>query len=257
MIKREKNKFDEYVNMLIESKSNFRIISNRNNKEIYSDNGIILMKFGNSNLKGFDEKSIKLLMGMYRKVLNNVNQYLENNSHKINKIEPKNIKVKTINRTIFSDIKINDFFWQIDLNSAYWQMAYKLGYINKSLYNQYVSDKSTKLHKQISLAFLNKSIECEYYVSGKMINKIECLCDSNKQVYQNIINQTRNVIADTCEHIDYKIIAQNIDAIYIDKQLLDKAQEYLDKHNILYKKSLCVKVDENKYSNAGEVKNMF
>ena len=52
------------------------------------------------------------------------------------------------NKEYWDTIPDNTFFYNIDLSSAYWQIAFRLGYLDKRMFDRYMLDDQYKKVKR-------------------------------------------------------------------------------------------------------------
>lgn len=149
------------------------------------------------------------------------------------------------NYKVWKKMPIGLEFYLVDLNSAYWQMAYKLGYINKSLFLKYLDDDKYKEAKRYCISFLAR-VDYMQYHDGREVDKIECNVDCLIQVYENIRNALYLAISDakstTTEWLEF-----NIDAVTVKKEDVHLIANSFDNMKLLYKIKKCIKIADYEY----------
>jgi len=159
---------------------------------------------------------------------------------------------KNKNYQLYSDLKENQIFWNIDLSSAYFQIAYRLGYINQKFFDKYIGQNKYKSVKRLCISFLGRANKMVYNQNG---SKHEISCDNRilRQVYANIRNELYCIIKNISEHTEY--IEYNIDGITIlpaDKKLV---KDYFSSLGLTFVSTMCTKISDSQYKHGTQIKN--
>jgi hypothetical protein len=194
-------------------------------------------------------KQFNSFLGAFTKSL--YNQIRKNNDLLLLSIEFKGVS-RDKNRANWNKIKKKEIFYNVDLSSAYWQMAYKLNYISKSFYQNYIFRDEYKEAKRYCISFLSRDNHMVYY-DNREINVIQCDTSVLEAVYTNIRNNLYNTIDELKKSTD-RWIDYNIDGISVCKNDLEKVSSILDNQNLLYKVNECIKIDNNEYYQKGKIR---
>lgn len=152
---------------------------------------------------------------------------------------------KDKNQKLWKEMKIGQFFYNIDLNSAYWQMAHKLGYIDDELFERYLNAEDFKSLKRLCISFLARQNKKNYYHNDVQYT---IYCDNSAliQVYTNIRNSCYEII-DECNS-SVSVLAYNIDSVYVLPEDVSKIRSILEENHYKYKFTLCQKVSATHYA---------
>ena len=196
-------------------------------------------------------KEAKKLMKLVRA---SVTRYLKKNNYIVAPVK-KEYPVVFTNRFFWDSIPPNTEFYIIDAKHAYWRIAYLLGYISKKTYDKYADNNDLKTAKNISLAILNSTIKCEYFISDEKITEIECDISLYRQVYDNIRYFSYNMCGKLRNDLDNACFAYRTDGVFLLKPGLHKAKKIFEENNLLYKIEKYTKIDNKSYANEdGELK---
>jgi hypothetical protein len=146
---------------------------------------------------------------------------------------------------VWREMKIGQFFYNVDLNSAYWQMAHKLGYIDAELFQRYLNADDFKSLKRLCISFLARQNKKNYYYNDIQYT---IYCDNNAliQVYTNIRNSCYEII-DQC-NTSVPVLAYNIDSVYVLPEHLKTIKSILEGNEYKYKFTLCQKISHTHYA---------
>jgi hypothetical protein len=145
-----------------------------------------------------------------------------------------------------------EIFYNIDLSSAYWQMAYRLNYISKKLYENYIFKDEYKEAKRYCVSFLSRENEMQYF-DGREINRVSCDISVLKHIYENIRHELYNTIEEI-KNLSNNWINYNIDGISVPKKSLKIVCDYFDANNLIYKINECIKIDSDEYYQKGKIR---
>jgi hypothetical protein len=146
------------------------------------------------------------------------------------------------NYDAWSQLKVGEKYFVIDLNSAYWQMAHQLGYISKKLYLSYIDKDEYKEAKRYCISFLARTNHMMYF-DGRSIERIDCNVDCMVKVYDNI----RNGLYTSIDKAKSKVanwIEYNIDAVCVFEKDVPIISYAFDEMKFNYKIKEYVKTDE-------------
>lgn len=194
--------------------------------------------------KNLSRQQFAAFLGMFKRNL--LMQFRKNDSLYLLKIKFDKIS-REKNYDVWNRMKIGDEFYVMDLNSAYWQMAYKLGYISKTIFLKYLDDDKYKEAKRYCISFLGRSNYMLYH-DGRKINKVVCNVDCLVSVYDNIRNSLYKAINDAKERVE-DWLDYNIDAVSVMQKDVHIIAQAFDEMNLLYKIKKCIKTDEFEYMN--------
>jgi len=188
-------------------------------------------------------------LGLFTKTL--YNEIKQNDSLLLLKIE-FNGSSRDKNRSSWDSIKSKTTFYNLDLSSAYWQMAYRLGYISKKLFDQYIYNDDYKQAKRYCISFLARENEMNY-LDGREIDKIVCDISCLNNIYMNIRHELYSVINMIKDQFD-DWIEYNIDGISVVESDLEKAINLMNQQGLIYKVNQCLKIDKNEYYFKGKIR---
>jgi hypothetical protein len=157
------------------------------------------------------------------------------------------------NEYAWKKIKSKEIFYNVDLSSAYWQMAYKLGYINKKIFDKYMPLDDYKEAKRYCISFLARD-NMMHYLDGRETKVIKCDMGVLYQVYENVRHELYNLIDELKNHVKYWV-EYNIDGLTISEKYLEKTTSKLDELGLIYKVNDCMKIDKYTYIQKGKIRN--
>ena len=213
-----------------QNKGSRRNLYDKNNKLIATTIPTTTINIGNLNKQKF-----LAFIGLFNKTLYNI--FISNPSLYDQRILFKGVSRRK-NEKQWNLMKNGEIFYNVDLDSAYWQILYKLGYIERSFFEQYRLKEDYKQIKRLCVSFLSRKNSKTYYYDG-VLTKIYCDNNVLQTVYQNIRNTLYNIINEVCQETSY--IAYNIDSVYIKPSDMKKLKEVFDKYDLDYKFTLCQK----------------
>lgn len=154
------------------------------------------------------------------------------------------------NYLVWDSLKAGHYFYNVDLSSAYWQIAFKLGYIPKSLFDSFLHVDSYKESKRYCISFLGRSSRAIYRVSnndlGIIYHTVSCDTRPLKRVYDNIRNHLYSCIQGSIFGIgDY--VEYNIDGVSVLAKDLDLVRSRFKGLGLCYKITECRKLSDYEY----------
>jgi hypothetical protein len=180
------------------------------------------------------------------------NQFRKNPSLYDLKVEWNGIS-RSKNENTWNKIKSKETFYNVDLTSAYWQIAFKLGYINKTMFEKYLFLDEYKEAKRYCVSFLARTNSMTYF-DNREVDFVTCETSALYQVYENVRHELYNCIDEVKKHV--KIwIEYNIDGISVSEKYLKKTTTKLDSMGLLYKVNPCVKIDKKTYVAKTKIRN--
>ena len=180
-------------------------------------------------------------------------QFLKNDALFTLSISPV-IPARAKNQDIWSEVKVGEYFYCVDINSAYWQVAFMLGYIKEPFYHKYLRCDEYKQAKRYCISFLARQNKSTYISNGCVTNHITCDTSLYRVVYENIRHKLYNLVNEMIEAVDNKQIQYNVDAVYVLSENLSTVQNVLKNNNLLHKIIECRKVGENEYTYKGKTR---
>jgi len=198
---------------------------------------------------GISSRQFNAFLGAFTKSLYN---QIKKNSNLLNlKIDFDGVS-RDKSHESWNLIQDKEVFYNVDLSSAYWQMAYRLNYISKKLYDNYMFKDEYKEAKRYCVSFLSRENEMQYF-DNREINIVVCDTSILKQIYENIRHELYNTVENikqTTEHwLNY-----NIDGISIPAKDLKNVCDFLDQQNLIYKINECIKIDSFEYYQKGKIR---
>lgn len=224
------------------------ILDNKGKEKTVCKSLLCVNKINNDSIGNITIKSFMLFLAEFKINLNK--NLIKNNKLWNLHIDYENSKQKT-NIHKWNDLEIGSYFYCIDFKSAYWQMAYKLGYIDERIYNQYINLDDYKSAKRLCFSFLSRSVKGIFH--NKKFNDtgknlvIDCDNSFYRNIYGNVRNLLNNLLLDMVNLTDGNYLYYNTDGIYITKEYIDIIKNYLKNEKILYKMTLCKKINEKQY----------
>lgn len=167
---------------------------------------------------------------------------------------------RDIHINAWESLKEGDLFYNVDLKNAYWQVCYKLGYIDSYLYMKYLNQDEYKKAKRYCISFLARSNKMSYnYPTLGYSYEIKCETGVLNMVYTNIRNELYNYISYAMEELvgENSWIEYNIDGVsVIGKDNVEKVKAKFSELGLIFKTSLCVKINEYDYNQGGRIKSL-
>lgn len=221
-------------------------------KTLISNNEICGFLSVENNLplsENIDSKKFYTFLGSFTK-----NLYLQikkNQSLLMLKVDFNGLS-RAKNHKSWSKLKSKNKFYNLDLSSAYWQMAYRLGYISKRMFDQYIDNDDYKQAKRYCISFLARDNHM-LYLDNRPIDRIECDTECLKLIYKNI----RHELYRTIDLIKSEIpdwIEYNIDGISVHEKDLKSCISIIEKLGLKYKLNECLKIDKLEYYFKGKIR---
>jgi len=163
-----------------------------------------------------------------------------------------NGSVRKKNTEVFEAIPNNTWFYAIDINSAYWQALFKLGYISKDYFNDYMKIDEYKVAKRLCVSFMARHSAIEY-ISEKGSHKITCDNSVMIKVYANVRNYLQNIIQEVVDIVP-EVIEYNIDAVTVRTNYVDAALSVFTNYGLDVKINGYVKTGSNEYRHGNQMK---
>ena len=144
----------------------------------------------------------------------------------------------------WEEMKVGQYFYNVDLSSAYWQMAHRLKYISTKMFNTYMDADSYKQAKRYCISFLARGNKMTYYKKGG-IQEIQCDTSILRRAYDNIRHELYNTIQGAIQGKNY--MEYNIDGVTINADDLKNVLAYFKSEGLRFKVTQCQKVSETQY----------
>jgi hypothetical protein len=158
------------------------------------------------------------------------------------------------NFKLWSDLKDNIIFYNIDLKSAYWQICNQLGYIDKKFFDDYMFNDEYKQAKRLCISFLARKNIMTYYSQKRKAYSVQCDITPLKTCYNNIRNQLYTCVSNAVSLCN-NVIEYNIDGVYVLAEDVDKVRKAFDEMNLIYKITKCVKLNEYEFMYGSKLRN--
>lgn len=157
------------------------------------------------------------------------------------------------NDELWDTMPAGRYFYNVDFKKAYWQIAYKLGYIDHTLYSEYIDNDLFKPAMRYCFSFLARQ---NYMVYHTPRTKVQITCDTSvlNKVYENVRHQLYIEVAKAKEGCT-GIVEWNIDGVSVLAKDLDTVCKKIAASGLKYKVTECRKIDEYTYSSGDKVKN--
>ena len=210
-------------------------------------------KISELDLGGIKNRQFISFLGTFTK--NIYNQFAENP-----KLYDKQIKFlgntsKFKNLDVWRELNEGDVFFNIDFKNAYWQTLRRLGYIDAKFYSRYVLQDEYKKAKRYCVSFLGRSNKVVYHYPegcGLPYGDYEISCDTSvlRNVYMNVRNEIYNSIYYAMSELESmdNVLGFNTDGIYVvDRKSLDIVKSKLMEMGIIFKSSICKKINDYEY----------
>jgi hypothetical protein len=170
-----------------------------------------------------------------------------NEKCKMELVDSVSIK-KHRNRDKWDSIKDGSSFYLIDMVSCYWQMAYKLGYIDKALFDRFMYNDDYKQAKRLCFTLLKKNtVLAEYCIGSDVVNSVVCDSTIANNVFFNIRNMSSVYINELVGLLGNEYLFFNVDGIAVcDDKYIDVSNYFKDK-DIKVSVYRCTKTVDNKY----------
>jgi hypothetical protein len=157
-------------------------------------------------------------------------------------------------RANFLALPVGEFFYNIDLSSAYWQVAYRLNYISEKTFNKYMASKKHKTAKRFCVSFLARTNKKIYTDPKGNKSTIECDISVLRTVYSNIRKELYKLVQEGLNGKE-TYLEYNIDGMTVLQEDLSEIADFFDSQNLIYKTTLCRKVNDRQYSYGSEIRN--
>lgn len=253
------DKFNQYLNAYIQSKSSFTIVSYGATKKIvYGNNSFIFSgvkgekKPQGMHLISLVKKDIDSLVSGNPEILNTVPKIPSKKPH-LTHINYKNCRWYGTGVEILS----------IDVNHCYWRTAYLLGYIKEETYLKGIEKDEYKEGRLIAIGTLGKILTVRKYENGLQVK--EYIDDTDYLLYGrffwHIISKIYIMLQELISELKEDFLMFLTDCIFIDPSKRDLAISIMEKHGYSTKEYLCAftNVDNNKLNwitDKGEEKQM-
>jgi hypothetical protein len=203
-------------------------------------------------LDNVTQKEFVQLLAMFQK---NVNKSLLTNDKLFWLSVPYSGYSKAKNKQNWANMPISQAFYSFDISNAYWQFAYRLGYISRSLYEDYAYMDNFKTAKRYCVTFLARNKKMAYTDSKGL--KYDIICDSKvyDRVYTNIRNSIYQSVADIREGLEDGWIEFNTDGISVLPEYADEVKQRFKKLGLEFKITLCRKISDYQYQSGSKTKN--
>lgn len=205
---------------------------------------------GSVDLEKLNKRQFASFLGMFNR---NLYKRLREQSGLLEqKITFKGLS-RSKNNKLYASLPAGSLFYNIDLSSAYWQIAHKLGYISTSIFEKYQNEARYKSVKRLCISFLARPNKMTYHFPDGLVNVIHCDTSCLKQVYDNIRNELYRIINTISDELNY--VEYNIDGISVLPEDKSKVKEYFKSEGLLYKTTICIKINEHQYRFGNRTKN--
>ena len=215
------------------------------------------------DLGGINGRQFSSFLGVFTKNLHK--QFESNPSLYDKKITFIGSNKKAYFKSVWDDVEVGDYFFDVDIKNAYWQALRKLGYIDSRLYNRYLEQDEYKKAKRFCVSFLKRTNKVNYYYpmverpqskSDYGVYTINCDNTLYSKIFANVCNEVYNTIYYAMKDVDSdKIISYNTDnVVVIGKENVDKIKRAFNKFGYLYKNSICKKISESEYTRGGKIR---
>jgi len=156
--------------------------------------------------------------------ISKVSQHVKGKKFSFKRLKKDNIVYHSYSK--LRDGKLEDVY-EVDINNAYWMAAYKLGVIDKKLYDEGLKvDKITRLASLGSLA-KNPTV---ILFDGRKEKFIRDKPSSTSYIWFTICNEIAEVMSEVRDFIDKDFIFYWVDGVFIKKRdnikLVQKILEY-------------------------------
>lgn len=243
-----------YIKSLSNQKRDFVIDEKRNVQALIYRGKFSLITKNKNNIDDKDSTINKNeIINLFAQVAKSVNRYILKNDFNVEQIENYHTANQT-NKKRFSELKIGDVFYYIDVNHCFWRISYKMGYISKNLYNNVLKKPELKIYRNMALACIIAPRRRKYFVRGELLIEIAEDKTLYKRIYNNIRFLAYNLMGDMAEYVGNDFIAYKTDGIMVVKNSLETIKEILTENDLFYKVFECVKIDEKHYKMGNEEK---
>jgi hypothetical protein len=245
--------YSERVGVQMENKNGFKEQVHGSRKKLYVYDRLIASTSPNSylDLGGITKGQFSSFLGQFNKKL--YSQFAKNPELLNQKIDFYGT-ARHRNTKTWDNTPIGTFFYNIDLKSAYWQMSYRLGYIDQTMYDQYISLDDYKTAKRFCISFLARPNKMVYHAKDGTKYEIQCDTEVLKRVYSNIRNELYKIIQTSLkgsnEYIEY-----NVDGVAVPSKLVPMVKEYLYNEGLKFKTTFCQKINDKQFSCGKKIKN--
>jgi len=146
------------------------------------------------------------------------------------------------NIQLWDKLEVGSYFYNIDLSSAYWQVAYRLGYIDPTMFEKYLRNDDFKQAKRYCISFLARRNFMTYE------NDVKITCDTSflVRVYDNIRQELYKII-ETAVNQAETYLEYNIDGISVMADKVDVVKKCFKDEGLLFKITQCRVMPDNRY----------
>jgi hypothetical protein len=152
------------------------------------------------------------------------------------------------NRDNWDKLTTGDTFYLIDMVSCYWQMAYKLGYIDKELFDRFMYNDEYKQAKRLCFTLLKKNVIVgEQFKGDVVINNY--ICDSSliNDIFFNVRNISSVYISELVGLINKDYLFFNVDGIAVTQNRYQEVSKFFKDNDIKVSVNICSKTVNNNY----------
>jgi len=273
LVTSNKKEFDSCLAALVRNKLSFSFEQSRGKIMLYNKTNL---------LKGYDifsdskkKKVVKdnlsediltqgQVISFFGMVQKYVNSFISSNDYYIPKLKRLDHYGVFYNRDLFGSLNNGDYFWAVDIDNSYWQGMYKLGILNRSVYDKYYRLHNIyKRIKAMSIGFCSSERKRKYYKDGKIL-----LDDSGNEyqikedkwqwnvVFENVRTWSYNTIFDCVRSLGGRqnVLKYNVDCICFLAKDKQDALLYFRGLGLDFKLILCRKLSDKYYSYDDEIK---
>lgn len=244
MLTLEKKDFKDYVKNLRTTNTKFIIDSKRTvSSLIMGGKYFALLKNKNHTAKNENKREMLTLMSQVSK---NVTKFIINNGYTVERIPQRHPSLDT-NRIKYSEMKVGDEFFYVDISHCFWRIAYLKKYITPKLYENTLKKPELKTFRNMSLACIVASRKREYVENGITVLEITEERGVFKTLYDNIRFICYNTMGDLAREVPNHFVAYRTDGIMVTKPALKKVKDSLKESGFDYTVISCLKLDDDYY----------
>jgi hypothetical protein len=245
--------YSERVVTQVENQNGFKEQVHGSRKKLYVYDRLVASTTPSSylDLGGIDKRQFSSFLGHFNKKL-----YSQFSKHP--ELLDKEVKfygtARHRNIKTWNAMPVGTYFYNIDLKSAYWQMAYRLGYIDQSMFDNYIDLDDYKTAKRFCISFLARPNKMVYHTKQGQKYEIHCNTDVLKRVYTNIRNELYRLIQ-TSLNGNETYIEYNVDGVAVPSKLVPMVKEFFAKEGLRYKTTFCQKINDKQFTYGLKTKN--
>lgn len=202
-------------------------------------------------------------MGLYISLSKQIKKYITCYMDQNNGELPRSLKAKVVryrNQDLWKSLPPDTRFHALDLNNCWFQMAYRLGYISKSMYHTWRNQKEYKNVLRRFMPMLSSTKAFYKYKGKKIVKKgMDPFSLSCKALFDNIRSEASKHIEAIIEIVGHQnVIYANTDEIAVivgeNGTLRKVVAEYFIENRLEYKVALCRKIDNSAYQHGSKTK---